>query len=65
MAVTTVPKKKRNNNHRRSLPTPSSILSEIKGKRIDFEKIERAHGVLHSKRLKPLKIQRTLRDQWK
>ncbi len=61
MAVTTVPKKKRNNNHR---PTPSSILSEIKGKRIDIEKIERANGFLRSKRLKPLKIQRTLRDQW-
>ncbi|MDI6766135.1 MAG: hypothetical protein QME52_04855 [Bacteroidota bacterium] len=64
MSVTTIPPKKRNNNRRRSLPTPSAILSEVKGKKIDIEKIERAHGVLRSKRLKPLKIQQTLRDQW-
>jgi hypothetical protein len=64
MTVTTVSRKKKNNNHRRSLPAPSSTLPDLKDRRIDYEKIVRAHGVLRSKRLMPLKIQHTQRDQW-
>ena len=33
-------------------------------KKIDHQKIARAYGIFRSKRLKVLKIQRALRDEW-
>jgi hypothetical protein len=34
------------------------------GRKIDYKKIARAYGILRNKSLKPLKVQRSLRDQW-
>ena len=35
------------------------------GKIVDHKKIASAYGILRSKRLKGVKIQRTLRDEWR